>query len=186
MDNVLARLKEKKFEIKEKKDKSIFIKIDKENNRKLYHTKIMKDFYAFGVDKRQTHKFFISFRGLFNQEKIEFFSLFSLKRGDKFLGIFYGHRKPIKNVIIKYEENGLIKSSTFSKVYYIEFRFKKGSIYCYIKGIYRLLKKDKVYTKYCEALIEKLSKLEKEVHMFYNKKLSEGGLITKWIEKNQK
>ncbi|WP_025400250.1 DUF226 domain-containing protein [Borrelia hermsii] len=186
MESVLERLKKKESEIKEKRDKTIFVKMEESNNRKIYHTKIMNDFYAFGVDGRQKDKFFISFRGLFNQAKITPFNLFSLKEDDKFLGIFYGYRKPIQNVVKKYEENGIVKTTSFSKVYYIEFRFKKGSIYCYIKGIYRLIRKDKSDTKYCKSLIEKLSKLEKEVHLFFNKKSPEGGIITKWIEKNLK
>ncbi|WP_024653023.1 DUF226 domain-containing protein [Borrelia persica] len=187
MESVLERLKEKKVEIAPKeKNRNLFIKIEDKNNRKIYHTKIMKDFYAFGIDKRQNNKFFIVFRDLFKQNKIEFFSLFSIKKNDKFLGIFYGCRRPIKDIIMKYEENGVMKVFKFSKAYYLEFRFEKGSVYCYIKGIYRLLRRDKEYTKYCKSLIQKLLKLEKEVYEFYNKELPDGGLITKWIEKNQK
>nr|WP_236842539.1 DUF226 domain-containing protein [Borreliella garinii] len=35
-------------------------------------------------------------------------------------------------------------------------------------------------------MIKILLTLEKEIYEFYNKKLSNGGLITKWIEKEQK
>ncbi|AHH06996.1 Putative cytosolic protein (plasmid) [Borrelia crocidurae DOU] len=187
MDSVLERLQERKTEISEKeKQKKIFIKIEKFNNRTLYHTKVMMDFCAFGINKRQTHKFFIAFRKLFNREKIEWFSLFAVKDDDKFLGIFYGYRKPIQNIVTRYEENGVMKAYTFSKVYYIEFRFHKGSVFCYIKGISRLLKKDKVNTKYYYSLIDIFLTLEKEVYEFYDKKLPSGGIITKWIRKNRK
>ncbi|WP_434757105.1 DUF226 domain-containing protein (plasmid) [Borrelia puertoricensis] len=186
MQSVLERLKEKKLEIKDKRDKPIFIKIESKNNRTLYHTKIVMDFYAFGIDKRQNHKFFIAFRELFNQSKADWFSLFSLRDDDKFLGIYYGYRKPIKNVIRRYEDNGVMKASTLSKVCYIEFRFKKGSVFCYIKGMSRLIKKEKLETQYSKFLLEKIINLEEQVYDFYGKKFPEGGLITKWIEKNQK
>ncbi|WP_024654361.1 DUF226 domain-containing protein [Borrelia hispanica] len=186
MENVLVRLKEKKAEIKANSSSNLFIRLEVEDNKRIYHTKIMNDFYAFGIDNRYKGRFFISFRGLLNQKKIMSFNLFSIKGDDKFLGIFYGYRKPIRNIIKKYEENGIIKTSFFSKIYYIEFRFRKGSVFCYIKGIYRLLQKDRFKTKYCQVLIEKLAKLEKEVHMFYNKKLPKGGLIHRWIKKNQR
>ncbi|UPA12759.1 DUF226 domain-containing protein [Borrelia venezuelensis] len=186
MESVLERLKKKKLEIKEKRDKPIFVKIENKNNKTFYHTKIMKDLYVFGINKNQKNKFFISFRELFNQERIEFFHLFSLRNDDKFLGIFYGYRKPIKNVVTRYEENGVMKTSTFSKAYYIEFRFKKGSVFCYLKEISYLLKKDKSDTKYSKSLIEKLAKLEKQIYEFYGKNSKDGGLINKWIQKRQK
>ncbi|MBW6186786.1 DUF226 domain-containing protein, partial [Pseudomonas aeruginosa] len=79
-----------------------------------------------------------------------------------------------------------MKASTFSKVYYIEFRFKNGSIFCYIVGISYSIRKEKVDTKYCKSLIKTLLNLEKQVYEFYNKKLPYEGIITRWIEKNQK
>ena len=186
MENMLERLKKKELEINTKKKKPIFIKIENDNNRTLYHTKIMKDLYVFGINKNQRHKFFISFRKLFNQEKIKSFHLFAVQGDDKFLGIFYGYRKPIKNVVTRYEENGVIKASTFSKVYYIEFRFKKGSVFCYIREFSYLLRKEKSHKKYYLSLVNTLSILEKEVYEFYGKKLPKGGFIKKWIEKRQK
>ncbi|WP_024653099.1 DUF226 domain-containing protein [Borrelia persica] len=188
MESVLERLKTKKSDIKqrEKKSKPMFAKIEVVDNRKIYHTKIINDLYAFGVHRRQSNKFFIAFRGLFNLEKINTFNLFSLKEDDKFLGIFYGYRKPIQNIVTKYEENGIIKAYTFSKVCYIEFRFKKGSVFCYIKGISRLLKKEKTETQYSKFLCEMLTNLESQVYEFYGKKPSKRRIITEWIEKNQK
>ncbi|AHH11464.1 DUF226 domain-containing protein (plasmid) [Borrelia coriaceae] len=186
MENVLERLKKKKLEIKEKRNKSIFLHIENNNSRTLYHTKVMTDFYTFAINKNQQHKFFIAFRGLFDREKINEFHLFSLRDNDRFLGIFYGYRKPIKNVIRKYEENGIMKASKFSKIYYIEFRFKKGSVFCYLIGIAYLLRKEKANKKYYNSLVETFLRLEEQVYDFYNKKLPDGGLINKWIRKNQK
>ncbi|AHH12022.1 Putative cytosolic protein, partial (plasmid) [Borrelia coriaceae ATCC 43381] len=103
-----------------------------------------------------------------------------------FLGISYWYRKPIQNVITKYQENGVMKASTFSKVYYIEFRFKKGSVFCYIGEISYLLRKEKSNKKYYKSLVERILCLERQVYEFYNKKLPDGGIITKWIERKQK
>ncbi|AHH04495.1 Putative cytosolic protein (plasmid) [Borrelia nietonii YOR] len=186
MESVSERLKTKELEIKKIERKRIFAKVEDRNGRKIYHTKIMNDLYVFGVNKNQKHKFFISFRGLFHRGKINEFNLFSLKENDKFLGIFYGYRKPVQNIITRYEENGVIKSYTFSRAYYIEFRFKKGSVCCYIKGMSRLIKKEKLKTQYSQFLLELIINLERQVYEFYNKKLPDGGIITKWIEKNQK
>lgn len=67
----------------------------------------------------------------------------------------------------------------------IEFRFKKESVCCYIKGISSLLKREKINIKYYKSLAEKLLKLEKKVYEFYNKILPDGGIITRWIEKTE-
>ncbi|QMU99859.1 DUF226 domain-containing protein (plasmid) [Borrelia sp. A-FGy1] len=184
----LERLREKIKKIKttKEKNKGIFIKKETEVNRTIYHTKIMHDFFAFGVDKRKHDKFFISFKGIFNQKKIETFNLFSIREDDKFLGIYYGYRKPVTNVVKIYEENGITKAYNFSRVYYIEFKFKKGSIFCYLKGISYLVRKEKIGTKYYQTLIKVFLRLEKELYEFYNKKLPEGGNIAKWLNKNLK
>lgn len=118
--------------------------------------------------------------------KVEEVRLYSIKEGDKFLGIYYGYRKPIKNIFVKYEINGTIKSYGLSKAHYIEFRFKKGSVFCYFKGLFRLLKKEKENTPYNMACIDMFTKLEKHVYEFYGKKYPEKGIIIRWIEKNQK
>ncbi|AOW96275.1 DUF226 domain-containing protein [Borrelia miyamotoi] len=186
MEKSLKRLKEKKLKTKPLKNKSnFFVRIDKKNNKTLYHTKIMMDFYTFGIDKNDNKKFFIILRSWSRKKKYQF-NLFSLIDDNKFLGIYYGCRKPIKNIITKYEENGTTKTYGFSKAYYIEFRFKMGSVFCYIQGIYYLLKKEKFQTKYCKKLIEIIMKLEKEIYEFYDKKLPDGGIVIKWIEKKQK
>ncbi|UPA11567.1 DUF226 domain-containing protein (plasmid) [Borrelia parkeri] len=186
MESILERLKKKESEIKKKNNRNLFVKVEKINNRTIYHTKIMKDLFSFGINKNQKGKFFVSFRELFNQEKIAVFNLFSLRDDDKFLGISYWYRKPIQNIVTRYEENGIMKASTFSKVYYVEFRFKKGSVFCYIGEITYLLRKEKANKKYYESLVERMINLEKQVYEFYGKKLPNGGIINKWIEKNQK
>ncbi|QFP42504.1 DUF226 domain-containing protein (plasmid) [Borrelia miyamotoi] len=186
MNNEIGNVDKKKARLIPKEEKPLFIKIEELEGRKIYHTKIMMDLYSFGIYTIKRYIFFISLRGLFDQDKIESFHLFSLKEDDKFLGIYYGYRKPIKNVVRRYEENGIEKSHSFSKAYYIEFRFKKGSVFCYMKGISRLVKKDKINTKYCKTLINMLATLEKEVYEFYGKKFLEGGIISKWIKKNLK
>ncbi|WP_151074480.1 DUF226 domain-containing protein [Borreliella turdi] len=185
MGNLLEKLEEKEIKIKSEKN-NIFVKIERRNNKNIYHTKILSDFRAFGTKRNQNHRFFISFRKLFDRNKTEAFSLFSLKNEDKFLGISYGCRKPIKNVLRKYKENNELKTATFSKIHYIQFKFKKGSIFCYVVGISYLLRKDKTKKKYYKSLIKILLTLEKEIYEFYDKKLSNEGLITKWIEKEQK
>ncbi|AHH11769.1 DUF226 domain-containing protein (plasmid) [Borrelia coriaceae] len=186
MNDILERLKEKKLEVEEKTGKCLFVKVEKKNNRTLYHTKIMLNLYAFGIKKNQKSKFFISFRKIFDQQKMESFSLFSLKEDDEFLGIHYGRRKPIKNLVRRYEENGVMKASTYSRACYIEFRFKKGSVFCYLVGISYLLRKEKSHKKYYTSLIQRISDLETQVYEFYGKKLPNGGHITKWIKKNAK
>ncbi|WP_215821328.1 DUF226 domain-containing protein [Borreliella bavariensis] len=186
MQNILEKLKEKKTKIKPERNNNIFVKIEKKDDKSIYHTKIFLDFHAFGTKKNQNYRFLISFRKLLDRKKTEAFSLFSLKDEDKFLGINYGCRKPIKNVLRRYEENNKLKTATFSKIHYIQFKFKKGSIFCYVVGISYLLRKDKIKKKYYKSLIKILLTLEKEIYEFYNKKLSNGGLITKWIEKEQK
>ncbi|ETZ17558.1 putative cytosolic protein [Borrelia duttonii CR2A] len=169
-------------------ERAIFFKIEDKDGRKIYHTKIMNDLYTFGIHKRQKNKFFLAFRELFNKKKMRTFNLFPLKEDNKFLGIHYGYRKPLQNVVTKYRDKaeGVIKAYTFSKVCYIEFKLKNGSIYCYMRGMSRLLKIEKIGTEYNELLIERIESLEKQVYEYYGKQLPEGGMITKWIKKNQK
>ncbi|WP_210373162.1 DUF226 domain-containing protein, partial [Borreliella garinii] len=101
------------------KNKNRFIKIEKENDKTMYHTKIMMDIYKLGIDEKR-NECRISLRTLFNQMKVEEVRLYSIKEGDKFLGIYYGYRKPIKNIFVKYEINGTTKSYGLSKAHYIE------------------------------------------------------------------
>ncbi len=68
----------------------------------------------------------------------------------------------------------------------MEFIFKTGSIFCYISGLSRLLKKEKSKTNYNIVLFRLIKTLEEEVYRFYNKKLTKKGIISKWIEENAK
>ncbi|WP_234932276.1 hypothetical protein [Borreliella garinii] len=53
----------------------------KKDNKSIYHTKILfLDFHAFGTNKNQNYKFFISFRKLLDRKKTEAFGLFLKKR----------------------------------------------------------------------------------------------------------
>ncbi|WP_434246489.1 DUF226 domain-containing protein [Borreliella burgdorferi] len=184
--NKLKQLKEIETKLTFQKGKSIFIKVEKTNNKVTYHTKIMMDLFAFGTNKKQKDRFFIAFRGLMNPKKIEAFNLFPIECNDKFLGIYYGYKKPIKNVLLRYEVNGIKKAYTFSKICYIEFRFKRGSVFCYNKGLCSLLKKEKRDTKYYKSLVEVFLNLEKKVYEFYNKKFILEGILNTWIKKKQK
>ncbi|QFI15030.1 DUF226 domain-containing protein (plasmid) [Borrelia sp. CA_690] len=168
-----------------KKRKEIFIKKEKENNKTMYHTKIMKDLHKLGIDTKK-NQCRISFQELYYQTAFQELRLYPVKEGDKFLGIFYGYRKPIKNFLVKYEVNGIKKAYTFSKTYYIEFRFRKGSVFCYLRGLFRLLKKEKINTQYNKSLVDRFINLEKHVYEFYNKKHLGEGFIIKWILKNLK
>ncbi|QFI15026.1 DUF226 domain-containing protein (plasmid) [Borrelia sp. CA_690] len=163
--------------------KNLFIKIEKDNDKTMYHTKIMMDIYKFGLNKKK-NKCRISLRKLFNQSKVEEFNLFSLRVDDKFLGIYYGYKKPIKKIFVKYEVGGIEKSYLLSKAYYMEFRFKKGSVFCYFKSLSRLLKKEQVNIAYNKTLFSMFTTLEKQVYEFYDKKYPQKGPLIKWIEKN--
>ncbi|AOW96128.1 DUF226 domain-containing protein [Borrelia miyamotoi] len=190
MKNSLKKLKEKKSEIKLKeKIKNTFSKIEKVKTKTMYHTKVFNDLFTFGISQKEEGKFFIALRGLFDNENRSTFHLFSIKdRNDKFLGMFYGFRRLKNSILLRYKDN--IKQSseviTIYKPYYIEFRFKKGSIFCYIKAIHALTKKEKLEKNYAQNLLERIITLENEVYKFYNKKRPDGGIITKWIKKNQK
>ncbi|WP_024653613.1 DUF226 domain-containing protein [Borrelia persica] len=177
------------FELKPKK-KDVFSKVMVENNRTIYHTKIFNDFFTFGTSQKEEGKFIVILRELFNKERNSSFHLFRIKENvsDKFIGMFYGFKRLKKPIYFKYEtcSTQIIETTPIYKVYYIEFRFKKGSIFCYIRAIYALTKKEKFKKNYVYSLLERIIKLENEVYKFYNKKLPKGGIINRWIEKNQK
>lgn len=183
MENLLKTTKteEKKFDFHKA---SIFLMKEKKNDRNIYHTKILKEIHKVVSDKK--HGCMVFFKKLFNESEIQKLCLYPMQKGDKFLGIFYGYKKPIRNVLVHYELNGVKKAYTFSKTYYIEFRFKTGSVFCYLRVLFRLLKKEKIDTSYNKALVNKFLNLEKHVYEFYNKKYSDEGLIIKWILKNLK
>ncbi len=128
MESAVEPTRKEKCKV-ECQNKERFIKIEKENGKAMYHTKIMMDIYKFGVYEKK-HEFRVSLRALHNGERIvQETHLYSIKKGDKFVGIFYGYRKPIKKAIIKYQANGTKKSYGFARAYYMEVRFKAGSVF---------------------------------------------------------
>ncbi|MBB6032151.1 hypothetical protein HNR35_001154 [Borreliella spielmanii] len=183
MGNLLKTTKTEEQNFKFDK-KNIFLMKEQKKDRNIYHTKILKDIYKVVNDKK--HRCMVFFKKLLNESEIQKLYLYPIQEGDKFLGIFYGYRKPIRNILVHYELDGVKKAYTFSKTYYIEFRFKTGSVFCYLRGLFRLLKKEKMDTPYNKALVNKFLNLEKHVYKFYNKKYSDEGLIIKWILKNLK
>ncbi|AHH11569.1 Putative cytosolic protein (plasmid) [Borrelia coriaceae ATCC 43381] len=150
---------------------------------------MFNDLFTFGNSQREKGKFFISLRGLFDNNNKNTFHLFKVKdNSDKFLGMFYGFKRIKNTILIRYkdDEKQSNETATIYKPYYIEFRFKKGSIFCYIKAIHALVKKEKFNKTYVQSLLKRIVNLEHEVYKFYEKQLPDGGIITKWIEKNQK
>ncbi|UPA12677.1 DUF226 domain-containing protein [Borrelia venezuelensis] len=185
---LLELLKQKKKEIdpnnRQKGKHNIFSKVEEINNRRIYHTKIFNDFYTFGISKNEPTKFFISLRGIFNIEDISMFHLFSIRDDDDFFGIYYGIKKLDKAFLVKNFNKR--ETYTLRKCEYIEFRFKKGGVFCYLSGLHNLLKKDKVGSSYYQTLLSILLELERELYAFYGKKLPEGGIVPRWIQKRQK
>ncbi|APJ09274.1 DUF226 domain-containing protein [Borreliella afzelii] len=191
MNQALENLKFKKTEIELLTEKNnIFIKKEKINNKTLYHTRIFRDFFTFGLNQRKENKFFITLRSLFDKNKKNSFHLFGIEKSinDEFLGMFYGFKRLTRPIFFRYEDiiTKTVKIIPMYKIHYIEFRFKKGSVFCYIKAIHALTKKEKFKKKYAQSLLERIINLEHKVYRFYNKNLSNGGIITKWITKNQK
>ncbi|AYE36786.1 partition protein (plasmid) [Borrelia turcica IST7] len=176
--------KEKETSNKERGKKNVFSKVEEINGRKIYHTKIFNDFYTFGISKNEPTKFFISLRGIFNIEQISMFHLFSTREDDAFLGIYYGIKKLEKAFLVKNFNKR--ETYTLRKCEYIEFRFKKGGVFCYLSGLHNLLKADKIESSYYQTLLNIVKELERELYAFYGKVLPEGGIIPKWIKKRQK
>ncbi|AIJ30208.1 MULTISPECIES: DUF226 domain-containing protein [Borreliella] len=165
--------------------KNFFNKIEKLENKIIYHTKIFSMINNFEA-KPKKGKFWLCLRNVFNSKKHESFHLFSLKENDKFLGIFYGFINLSKPFIINYSEKGTKKTVRLKKIFYTEFRFKKGSVFCYLRSLYIFTKnanKNKVFYK---SLLERTLKIEKEIHKFYGKKYESNRGILNWIQKNQK
>ncbi|SCW43101.1 protein of unknown function DUF226 [Borreliella japonica] len=194
MSNLLEKLKERKKEIinkkkqkyneninKESKEKTAFSRIEEINDKKVYYTKIFKHLVKFRITNKN-NKLNLTFQKLDNKRKYYLFNLFSLKENNKFLGIKYGWDKLEKPFFLRKDN----KSYVIEKLYYLEFKFSKGSIKCYVESLRTLLrKKDKENTKYYCFNLEHIKKMETTVYKFYNKKLKGEGVIYKWIEKNQ-
>ncbi|UPA09940.1 DUF226 domain-containing protein (plasmid) [Borrelia nietonii YOR] len=190
MNDLFKRLKQKaeilKLNVSQTQIKNIFDKIEKNNGKKIYHTKPFNDFYTFGINRKQKNKFLIALQKYSNpnkERKIYTFHLFSIKGEDAFLGICYSVKKLQKPLVIKNVEKN--ESYTIRWCVCMEFRFKTGFVICYLTNFYSLLKKTKVNTEYYKKLLNITLEIERQVYAFYNKNLPEG-IITKWIEKKQK
>ncbi|WP_244264097.1 DUF226 domain-containing protein [Borreliella burgdorferi] len=59
--------------------------------------------------------------------------------------MFYGFKRLTRPLFLntKILLQKTIKTVPMYKIHYIEFRFKKGSVFCYIKAIHVLIKKEK-------------------------------------------
>ncbi|WP_330529096.1 DUF226 domain-containing protein [Borreliella valaisiana] len=184
MSRLLEKLKQKKASIKINNTsikKDTFNKIEKIDSKKVYYTRIFKHLVNFKVTNKE-QRFRLVFQE-YNNKDYYFFNLFALEENDKFLGIKYGWDRLEKPFFLKKEDN---KIYVIKKLYHIEFRFKKGSIKSYILSLRTLLrKKEKETTEYYQFTLNHLEKMESKVYKFYNKKLPDGGILKKWILKNQ-
>ncbi|WP_418906501.1 DUF226 domain-containing protein (plasmid) [Borreliella turdi] len=178
MSNLLEKLRNRKDNIEKK---IIFNKIEEVNSRKIYYTKIFKHLIGFRITNRG-ERLRLTFQKFNNAKDFLFFNLFPLKEDDKFLEIRYRYDKLDKPFFLKKENN---KTYVIKKLYYIEFAFKNGSIKTYVQSLRTLLRKNKENTEYYQFNLSHLKKMEKKVYEFYNKKLKDGGIINKWIKKNQ-
>ncbi|WP_210380286.1 DUF226 domain-containing protein [Borreliella valaisiana] len=178
MSSLLEKLRNKKNNIEKR---IIFNRIEEVNSRKIYCTKIFKQFVRFKVTKKG-ERLRLTFQKFNNTEDFLFFNLFPLKEDDKFLEIRYRHEIVDKPFFLKKENN---KTYAINKLYYIEFAFKNGSIKAYVQSLRTLLRKNKENTEYYQFNLSHLKKMEKKVYEFYNKKLKDEGVINKWIKKNQ-
>ncbi|XPK52640.1 DUF226 domain-containing protein (plasmid) [Borreliella yangtzensis] len=128
--------------------------------------------------------FAIFFTNTLNKEKRAAY-LYPLKEGDVFYGMFYGYRKVKDNKffhdyvsVCRFAKKNF---KTFNKAYYIEFRFKTGSVFLYVHTISYFINGRDIRS--IRKLYKKLLKLEQEVFKFYSKELQPGGIITKWVAK---
>ena len=179
-----AKLRARKAEIEDKNNK-FFKKIEEKDNKTMYHTKIysvISDFEA----KPNKGKFWICFRNIFNPDQYESLHIFKVRDGDKFKGIYYGFTRFPKPFIINYEENKEKKTVRIAKGFYIEFRFKKGSVFCYLRSLYTFLKVENKQKIFYDSLLSRILELEKEVYQFYGKEYDKDKGILQWIERNQK
>ncbi|WP_234926701.1 DUF226 domain-containing protein [Borreliella valaisiana] len=128
--------------------------------------------------------FTIFFANTLNKEKKAIY-LYPLKEGDVFYGIFYGYKKIKENrffsdyvSVCRFSKK---KFKTLNKAYYIEFRFKTGSVFMYVYTISYFINGRNIRS--IRKLYKKILKLEKKVFKFYSKDLQPEGIITKWVAK---
>ncbi|APS99305.1 hypothetical protein Bmayo_04630 (plasmid) [Borreliella mayonii] len=176
--SLLEKLRNEKNNIEKR---IIFNKIEEINSRKIYCTKIFKHLVGFKITNKG-ERLRLTFQEFNNNGYFLFFNLFPLREDDKFLEIKYRHDRLDKPFFLKKENN---KTYAIKKLYYIEFAFKNGSIKAYVQSLRTLLRKNKENTNYYQFNLSHLKKMEKKVYEFYDKKVKDGGIINKWIKKNQ-
>ncbi|ABH02454.1 hypothetical protein BAPKO_5502 (plasmid) [Borreliella afzelii PKo] len=159
-----------------------FFKKEIVGDRTMYHTRLNN--ILRGFDVKSEKKVFVFFTNLFTKEK-KYVTLFPTREGDEFLGMFYGYKK-IRNNPFYSDYTSVCnfskkKFKTYNKSYFIEFRFKKGSVFCYLHTIAYLLAERQFACN--RKLYKQILNLEKAVFAFYSKDLIPGGVITKWIAK---
>ncbi|WP_241763548.1 hypothetical protein [Borrelia hermsii] len=73
MNDLFKRLKQKaetlRLNASQAKTKNIFDKIEKNNGKRIYHTKPFNDFYTFGINRKQKNKFLIALKKYSNPNK---------------------------------------------------------------------------------------------------------------------
>ncbi|ACL34902.1 DUF226 domain-containing protein [Borreliella garinii] len=164
----------------------VFFKKEIVGNKTLYHTKLMNVLLDFKVN-RHAGKLLILVGSSIGKYR-KWFNLFSsLKDGDEFLGIFYGFRSNAKSDVIFRDYPSICNFSkeifaTFFKLYYIEFRFRMGSVFCYIHSIAYLLQDKSNYNEFCNQFYSKLKDLEYAVYKFYDREMEnfEGPFAMWW------
>ncbi|ACH93951.1 DUF226 domain-containing protein [Borrelia duttonii] len=179
-----AKLLARRLELN-KANNNFFKRIEDKNYKKMYHTKIFSMINNFEA-KPNKGKFWLCFRNVFDPTKYESLHLFHMRQGDRFIGIYYGFARLPKPFIVHYKENEVKKTSKIIKIYYIEFRFKKGSVFCYLRSLCTLLQSKNKEKNFYNSLLSRTLKLEKEVHRFYGKEYFEDKGVLKWIKENQK
>lgn len=163
-----------------KEKKEIFSKKEVSNGRIRYFTKVLSDIFYF---KEYSDKLYMKFRGLFKLSSIYTMSIFNLKQGDAFEGIYFGFNN-IKNNPIKkeYFDGHIKKTLRIQKTYYIEIRFLTGSIFLYLQALALLLNPNKRNNNYCIKFKERLNNFIQILYKRFNTPL-EVDLLGNWIKR---
>ncbi|WP_234909369.1 DUF226 domain-containing protein [Borreliella turdi] len=146
------------------KDSYSFFKKEIIDGKTMYHTRLMNIFILSRVKKDRLSIYFIN---SLNKEK-KWVHLFALRDRDSFLGMFYGFKKIRRNEFYS-DYASVCKLSkeifrTFNKAYYIEFRFKTGSVFLYIQALAYLIQDE---NSQCKKLYRKILNLKKGVQFFF-------------------
>ncbi|WP_234932109.1 DUF226 domain-containing protein [Borreliella afzelii] len=149
----------------------------------MYHTilnNILRGFYV------KSEKVFVFFTNLFTKEK-KYVTLFPTRKGDEFLGMFYGYKK-IRNNPFYSDYTSVCnfskkKSKPTINLISLNLGSKKGV--CFAICIPLLIYLQNASLLVNRKLYKQILNLEKAVFAFYSKDLIPGGVITKWIQKTK-